>query len=48
MPSYSDWPHSGEIKFIAYSARYRKELPLALENVNLTINAGEKVMTLDI
>lgn len=39
----ADWPNVGEIKFIGYSATYRKDLALALEDVNLTINGGEKV-----
>ncbi|PIA17986.1 P-loop containing nucleoside triphosphate hydrolase protein [Coemansia reversa NRRL 1564] len=38
-----DWPHHGRIKFCNFSMRYRNGLPLALENINLTINTGEKI-----
>ncbi|VDK64434.1 unnamed protein product [Anisakis simplex] len=37
------WPFAGEIEFQNYSARYRPGLDLALRNINVTINAREKV-----
>lgn len=41
-PSES-WPVSGTIKFNNYSTRYRPELDLVLKNINLSINAKEKI-----
>ena len=37
------WPKKGEIEFVRYSVRYRKGLDLVLKNLNLKIEAGEKV-----
>lgn len=37
------WPHLGEIIFKDYSARYRPELELVLRNINLHVNAHEKI-----
>ncbi|PVU96626.1 hypothetical protein BB559_002317 [Furculomyces boomerangus] len=38
-----NWPSSGKIEFINYSTKYREGLDLVLKNINVTINAGEKV-----
>ena len=38
-----DWPAHGNLNMVNYSARYRPELPLALKNINLTIQSGEKI-----
>ncbi|GAA50655.1 multidrug resistance-associated protein 1, partial [Clonorchis sinensis] len=40
-PSAS-WP-AGRVEFINYSTRYRSDLDLVLNSVNLTINPGERV-----
>ncbi|GMM35209.1 ATP-binding cassette transporter [Saccharomycopsis crataegensis] len=37
------WPEHGEIKFENASLRYRDGLPLVLKNLNITVNAGEKI-----
>lgn len=37
------WPHAGEICFYNVGLGYRKGLPLALEDVNFKISAGEKI-----
>ncbi|CAI4225983.1 unnamed protein product [Auanema sp. JU1783] len=37
------WPYRGKITFRQYSAKYRSDLDLVLKNLNLTINAGEKL-----
>ncbi|CDO77661.1 hypothetical protein BN946_scf184969.g12 [Trametes cinnabarina] len=38
-----DWPSKGEVEFRQYSARYRPELDLVLKDINVKINASEKV-----
>ncbi|KAJ2611277.1 ATP-binding cassette glutathione S-conjugate transporter ycf1 [Coemansia sp. RSA 1365] len=38
-----DWPSHGRIEFCNFSMRYRDDMPLALKNINLTINPGEKI-----
>ncbi|KAJ2786752.1 hypothetical protein GGI15_001281 [Coemansia interrupta] len=38
-----DWPSSGKIEFCNYSMRYSASHPLALDNINLTINPGETI-----
>ena len=38
-----EWPSRGEIEFVDYSVRYREGLELVLKEVNLKIEAGEKV-----
>lgn len=38
-----DWPKFGRIKFINYSVRYRSELDPVLSNLNIEIEAGEKI-----
>ena len=37
------WPNSGKIEFINFSAKYRPFTPIILKKLNLTINPGEKV-----
>ncbi|KAE8579699.1 hypothetical protein XENTR_v10024156 [Xenopus tropicalis] len=37
------WPHEGKIEFRGYGLRYREDLDLALKNINVTIQGGEKV-----
>ncbi len=37
------WPNSGKIEFINFSAKYRPFTPIILKKINLTINPGEKV-----
>lgn len=39
----SGWPSTGKIELKHYSARYRKDLPLVLNDLNLTIEAGERI-----
>ncbi|KAI0629229.1 metal resistance protein YCF1 [Trametes polyzona] len=38
-----DWPAKGEVEFRQYSARYRPELDLVLKDINVKINASEKI-----
>ncbi|KAI0352362.1 metal resistance protein YCF1 [Trametes cingulata] len=38
-----DWPSKGEVEFRQYSARYRPELDLVLKDINVKINASEKI-----
>lgn len=37
------WPEAGALEFKNYSVRYREGLDLVLRDLNLEINAGEKV-----
>ncbi|KAF0696712.1 Aste57867_12566 [Aphanomyces stellatus] len=37
------WPHAGAIQFRDVAFRYREAMPLALHDINLDIEAGEKV-----
>lgn len=37
------WPSTGKIELKHYSARYREDLPLVLNDLNLTIEAGERI-----
>ncbi|XP_006892780.1 PREDICTED: multidrug resistance-associated protein 6 [Elephantulus edwardii] len=37
------WPQAGKIEFRGFGLRYRPELPLAVQDVSLTIHPGEKV-----
>nr|XP_050024147.1 multidrug resistance-associated protein 1-like [Dermacentor andersoni] len=37
------WPRDGAVCFRSYSTRYREGLDLALNNINLDIQAGEKI-----
>ena len=37
------WPNKGDIKFINYSMKYRDDCDVALNNINIEINSGEKV-----
>ena len=37
------WPVQGGIRFRNYSTRYRSDLPLVLNNINLAIKSGEKI-----
>lgn len=41
--NYITWPTMGKIRFINFSARYRTNTPIILKNINLDINAKEKV-----
>ncbi|KAI0731222.1 metal resistance protein YCF1 [Earliella scabrosa] len=38
-----NWPAKGEVEFRQYSARYRPELDLVLKDLNIKINAHEKI-----
>ncbi|CAN8003757.1 unnamed protein product, partial [Ixodes hexagonus] len=38
-----DWPSRGAVRFVGFSTRYRPELDLVLKNLNLNIDASEKV-----
>ncbi|CAL1293333.1 unnamed protein product [Larinioides sclopetarius] len=38
-----DWPQNGTIRFEDYSTRYRENLDLVLKEINLSIEASEKV-----
>lgn len=38
-----DWPENGIVEFIHYGLRYRAGLDLVLKDLNIRINAGEKV-----
>ena len=38
-----DWPSRGELEFQNYSVKYREELDFVLNDLNLSIRAGEKV-----
>ena len=38
-----NWPNNGEITARGVNARYRKELPLVIKNLNFSIKKGEKV-----
>merc|ERR1711871_43882 len=42
MPE-SSWPSGGSVEFIDVSMRYRKELPLAIREVNFTVPAGSSL-----
>ncbi|KAJ2781598.1 hypothetical protein H4R18_002782 [Coemansia javaensis] len=37
------WPQAGRVEFRDFSLRYRADLPPALDRINLTIEAGEKI-----
>lgn len=39
----ANWPSEGKIEFRKFSARYRDELPLAMKDISIVINAGEKI-----
>ncbi|XP_006892781.1 PREDICTED: multidrug resistance-associated protein 1 [Elephantulus edwardii] len=39
----STWPQVGQVEFLDYGLRYRKELDLVLKHINVTIEGGEKV-----
>ncbi|XP_029433021.1 multidrug resistance-associated protein 1-like isoform X2 [Rhinatrema bivittatum] len=39
----SSWPHEGKVEFRGFGLRYREDLDLALKNINVTIDGGEKV-----
>jgi ATP-binding cassette subfamily C (CFTR/MRP) protein 1 len=41
--SLKDWPKEGQIVFDQFQLRYREGLPLVLNNLNVTINGGEKI-----
>jgi ABC-type branched-subunit amino acid transport system ATPase component len=38
-----EWPQNGNIQFIDYSVKYRKDLDFVLKDFNLTINAADKI-----
>lgn len=39
----ANWPHEGKIEFRNFGLRYRADLDLALRNISVTVNGGEKV-----
>ncbi|KAJ1784303.1 Multidrug resistance-associated protein 1 [Coemansia sp. RSA 2167] len=38
-----NWPQHGKIEFRDFSMRYRDDLGVALDNINLVVNPGEKI-----
>ena len=38
----ADWPKNGEIEFVDYSTRYRKDTSLVLKNLNFKVEGAEK------
>lgn len=38
-----EWPQNGEIEFRNYSLKYREELDNVLDNLSLSVKAGEKI-----
>ncbi|NXL78506.1 MRP3 protein, partial [Leptocoma aspasia] len=38
-----NWPSKGELEFVNYSVRYRKDLDLVLKGLNLQVHGGEKI-----
>ncbi len=38
-----NWPSEGSIQFTDYCTKYRPDLELVLNNINLLIKPGEKV-----
>ncbi|KAH8930003.1 hypothetical protein BT69DRAFT_1275914 [Atractiella rhizophila] len=38
-----EWPQRGEVRFEGYCTKYRPTLPLALKDVSMTIQGGERV-----
>ena len=43
---HSDWPHKGNVNFEKLYLRYVPDDPPTLINLNIQINAGQKVKTL--
>ena len=41
--SDKSWPSEGRVKFEDFSIKYRKDCDLALNNINIEINPGEKI-----
>ncbi|KAJ2778892.1 hypothetical protein H4R18_004319 [Coemansia javaensis] len=41
--SEPSWPQAGRVEFRDFSLRYRADLPPALDGINLSIKAGEKI-----
>ena len=41
--SDKSWPSEGRVKFEDFSMKYRKECDLALKNINIELNPGEKI-----
>ena len=39
----ANWPSEGSVEFINYSTRYRDDLPLALQAIDLKVAAGDKI-----
>ncbi|XP_063790448.1 multidrug resistance-associated protein 1 isoform X2 [Pseudophryne corroboree] len=39
----SNWPHEGKIEFQNFCLRYREDLDMALKNINVTVQGGEKI-----
>ncbi|XP_078097039.1 multidrug resistance-associated protein 1 isoform X2 [Mustelus asterias] len=37
------WPSEGKIEFVNYGLRYREDLDLALKDITVSINGGEKI-----
>jgi ABC-type multidrug transport system fused ATPase/permease subunit len=38
-----NWPSAGKVEFRNYTMRYRKDLPIVLNNVNVTFPSGRRV-----
>ncbi|CAO3631065.1 unnamed protein product [Cunninghamella blakesleeana] len=43
IQSRKEWPENGKIEFNHYSTRYRKGLPLCIDDISFTINPSEKI-----
>ncbi|KAM3916374.1 multidrug resistance-associated protein 1-like isoform 2-T3 [Leptodactylus fuscus] len=39
----SNWPHEGKIEFKSFCLRYREDLDLALKNISVAVQGGEKI-----
>lgn len=39
----ADWPSKGEVELKGFSTRYRRELGFVLRDINIKINAGERI-----
>ena len=43
MLCFSNWPSEGSVEYHNYSTRYRPDLQLVLNKLNLTVKPGEKI-----
>ena len=40
---HPSWPSEGKVELSQVSMRYRKNLPLVVKNISMTVNAGERI-----